>query len=501
MKNQSTTLKALRAEVKDLRSKLTEAQENLDAVHSVMADAGLVSRSQSDQRTCTLSNVDEPYKLMVHAISEGAISYLTDGTILFSNLRMAELLGLPLDQFIGAKIQSFVATSERLGFVARLVQCGLVAQHWRCTLQAANRDKLVVQFSTLPFILNTRQAIVAVITDLSDLSVTAQTLYESEEKFRSVFDHSPIGQSITALDGSMDVNQAFCSMLGYKGSELRQRRWQDITHPDDIALTQAAIAPLLAGTLELTRVTKRYLHKNGGEVWADVNAAVRLDGEGKPRYFITSVIDISERKQVELREHEFTLKIERAMFGTVGAVSQMMERRDPYTSGHERRVGELAAAISAEMGLDHNAQIGMRVAGNLHDVGKIAVPVEILSKPGKLTELEYDLIKTHAEQGYQVLKDVEFPWPVAEVARQHHERMDGSGYPRGLKGGEILLEARILAVADVVEAMSSHRPYRPGIGMSAALNEIESGSGTHYDPKAVAACLRLFREKGYAIAQ
>ena len=177
----------------------------------------------------------------------------------------------------------------------------------------------------------------------------------------------------------------------------------------------------------------------------------------------------------------------------------MMDLRDPYTAGHEKRVGELSARIAAEMGLSENFQRGMRVAGGVHDVGKITVPAEMLNKPGKLSAIEFEMIKSHAEQGYEVLKNVDFPWPVAEVARQHHERIDGSGYPRGLKGEEIILEARIMAVADVVEAMSTHRPYRPALGVDAALAEIERGRGTAFDPVVAEACLRLFRETGYQL--
>ena len=177
----------------------------------------------------------------------------------------------------------------------------------------------------------------------------------------------------------------------------------------------------------------------------------------------------------------------------------MGELRDPYTAGHQRRVAEIAVTIGAELGLDARRQEGLRVAGQLHDVGKITIPAEILSKPGKLKPTELLLIKDHAEAGYDILKIVEFPWPVAEVALQHHERMDGSGYPQVLKGEAILLEARIMAVADVVEAMSSHRPYRAGLGIDKALAEIERGRGTAYDPLVADTCLKLFREKDYTI--
>lgn len=188
-----------------------------------------------------------------------------------------------------------------------------------------------------------------------------------------------------------------------------------------------------------------------------------------------------------------------ALMNTVQVAMILSEMRDPYTTGHERRVAEIAVAISAELCFDRNQQEGIRVAGYLHDVGKIKLPAEILSKPGKLTENEYNLIKDHAQSGYDVLSRVDFPWPIADVALQHHERIDGSGYPQNLKRESIIIEARIIAVADVVEAMSSHRPYRPGLGIEKALAEIEQGRALIYDENVVDACLKLFRENGFKI--
>ena len=205
------------------------------------------------------------------------------------------------------------------------------------------------------------------------------------------------------------------------------------------------------------------------------------------------------RERAEKQAQGYLTQLESAFMSTVEVATTLSELRDPYTAGHERRVGKIAAAIGAELGLDAHQQEGLRVAGYLHDIGKITIPAEILSKPGKLSRLEFQLIQAHAQSSYEVLKDVRFPWPVAEVALQHHERMDGSGYPQGLRGNAILLEARIMAVADVVEAMSSHRPYRAGLGIDAALVEIERGSGCGYDRVVAAACLRLFREKGYTL--
>lgn len=200
--------------------------------------------------------------------------------------------------------------------------------------------------------------------------------------------------------------------------------------------------------------------------------------------------DITRRKQAE-EQLRTTLE------ETVNALASVLEQRDPYTSGHQRRVAQLACAIAEEMGLSGERVDGLRLAGVIHDVGKISVPAEILSKPSRLNEMEFNIIKTHPQAGHDVLKKIEFPWPIAQMVFQHHERMDGSGYPQGLSGEDILLEARILGVADVVEAMSSHRPYRPALGKDKALAEVLEAKGTLYDPDVVDACLKLFAERDF----
>jgi putative nucleotidyltransferase with HDIG domain len=182
---------------------------------------------------------------------------------------------------------------------------------------------------------------------------------------------------------------------------------------------------------------------------------------------------------------------------TVETMAGLVEARDPYTAGHQQRVTYLACAIAAEMGLDPDRLQGLRVACFLHDIGKIVVPADILSKPGKISEMEFNIIKAHPQVGIDILKKIHFPWPVAQIVFQHHERLDGSGYPAGLKGEEILLESRILAVADVVEAMASHRPYRAALGIDKALEEISGMKGVLYDPEVVDACLKLFTGKGF----
>ncbi|MCW9088727.1 MAG: PAS domain S-box protein [Gammaproteobacteria bacterium] len=221
------------------------------------------------------------------------------------------------------------------------------------------------------------------------------------------------------------------------------------------------------------------------------------DWQGRPASVLT-LHDISSRHQLEVEREEHVAVLERTMLETVQALATAVEKRDPYTAGHQRRVAELAAAIAGEMGLEKERILGIRLGGTIHDIGKIYIPAEILNRPGKLTETEFGLIKSHTQVGYEIIKDVEFPWPVAEMVYQHHERLDGSGYPQGLKGDEITLEARILAVADVVEAITSHRPYRTALGIEVGLEEIRKNRGKFYDPEAVDACLRLFEEERFA---
>lgn len=203
------------------------------------------------------------------------------------------------------------------------------------------------------------------------------------------------------------------------------------------------------------------------------------------------------QKDLEALVEKRTKALKEAIKATIVTTTKLLEKRDIYTAGHERRVGNLAAAIATKMKLPHDKIECVYFAGFLHDIGKLSIPAELLSKPGKLTELEYELIKTHVQHSYDVLREVSFPWPVAEVVYQHHERLDGSGYPRGLTGSEMMIEGKIIAVADVVEAMTSHRPYRPSLGIVPALEEISSQKGKLYDSEVVDVTIRLFREDNY----
>lgn len=289
------------------------------------------------------------------------------------------------------------------------------------------------------------------------------------------------------------VNSHIQDILGISAKEWMANPdlWHQRVHPDDLAsVMRAATALRVDGPSKSNEYRLR--RPDGNEVWIEDSVRlVSLKGEHEPVY-LGVMIDITELK----RANE---KLLEGVLGIMDTIGYMVELQDPYTAGHESRVGDLGARIALELGLDEEVQEGVRMAGAVHDVGKVKVPAEILTKPTSLTAAEFALVKEHPQYGYEVLRRVEFPWPVAEVAYQHHERIDGSGYPRGLKGDKIIIEAKIIAVADVLEAMSTHRPYRPELGLDWALSEIENNLGTLYDPDVGEACLQLFRQKGYEL--
>ena len=222
-----------------------------------------------------------------------------------------------------------------------------------------------------------------------------------------------------------------------------------------------------------------------------------LSADGEVAATLLVSIDISERMKAERELQSSMQRWRKALDGSIHAMALTVEIRDAYTAGHQQRVVDLATAIAEEMRLSQHEIAGLRMAAMIHDIGKVYVPAEILSKPGRINAIEFDLIRMHPKVGYDILKRIEFPWPIARIVLQHHERMDGSGYPSGLSGNEILLEARILGVADVVEAMASHRPYRPSRGLDNALEEISKYRGVLYDSRVVDACLKVIREQGF----
>jgi PAS domain S-box-containing protein/putative nucleotidyltransferase with HDIG domain len=324
------------------------------------------------------------------------------------------------------------------------------------------------------------------------------TLMEAEQRFSALIEQSVAGAFIVQDDRFTYVNPRLCAMFGYRdAADLLGRSPRQLVAAKDLGRFTEQLAGVLAGELLHRHMLLTARRADGSPLEVAVDFALT---HYQQRLAVVGLVqDLADREVAAQHIRRYTAQLENVFRQTVRLVTILVERRDPYTAGHAQRVGRLAVAIGKEMGLTDSVLQGLDVGGQLHDVGKMQVPVEILTKPGRLTDAEYALIKDHAQAGYDILKDVDFPWPVALIAAQHHERLDGGGYPRGLKGDQIILEARIVAVADVVEAMALHRPYRFSEGLDVALREIERGRGSAYDADVVDACLRLFRQKGYVL--
>jgi PAS domain S-box-containing protein len=336
---------------------------------------------------------------------------------------------------------------------------------------------------------------------INQLENLNQTLRESEEKYRSVFDNSIEGIYQTTREGQfLNANAAFYRMLGYQSFDELKARVADIpkqlyVNPED----RDKIIRLLDNKEIVRGFETRFYTKNGDTIWVNINMQAVCDKNGDLLYYEGIDEDITIKKQAE-EKLSHTLETLRGSFNaTTQIIASAVEMRDPFISGHQRRVTNLAQAIAKQMDIPDDIINGIVTVGLIHDIGKISIPAEILSKPGKLSTVEFSFIRTHSQMGYNILKDIEYPWPVADIVLQHHERLDGSGYPNGLKGDDILLETRVIMVADVVEAMVSHRPYRPALGINAAIEEIEKNKGTLYDKTVVDACTKLLRDQGFQL--
>ncbi len=337
---------------------------------------------------------------------------------------------------------------------------------------------------------------------LKDLRVANESLRESEEQYRELVEKASDIIYTHDLEGNLtSVNPAATRIFGYTNEEALQLNIAQIVDAEYLPLARREIQEKLEGSPRTGPYELLTYSKEGKPIWVEVSSRL-LEREGQPAEVLGIARNITERKRAEEELRESYAKLQQVLEGTVHVLISAIEMSDPYTAGHQRRVTRLACAIAEEMGLPPEQIEGLRMAGLIHDIGKITIPAEILSKPGPLSEIEWGLIRAHAQVGYDLLNGaIEFPWPVAQIVLQHHERMDGSGYPQGLSGEEIMLEARILAVSDVVEAMASYRPYRPARGLDKALEEISQHRGVLYDPEVVDACLKLFAEKGFRFEQ
>ncbi|NWF36276.1 HD domain-containing phosphohydrolase [Mariprofundus sp. KV] len=380
---------------------------------------------------------------------------------------------------------------------------GSIQFEWICKKSSGEEFSAEVLLTST--ILNGGDLLLASIRDISERKFAERALKASEERTRLLLDSTAEAIYGIDRDGLCFLANASClEILGYEDhSELIGKNMHELIHH---SRSDGTIYPIDECPVYRALETGEESHVDDEVIWRKNGSYFPASYWTHPIYkgdkiagSVVTFLDISETiktKQDLKQSHEY-LRV--SLEGTVSAVAKAVEARDPYTSGHQNRVAEIAVAIAHEMGLDSDRIKGIYLGAIIHDIGKIQTPAELLSKPSRLTGIEYSLIQTHAQTGYDILKDVAFPWPIALIAQQHHERVDGSGYPHGLKGEEICLEARIVAVADVVEAMSNHRPYRAGLGIDRALDEIRTNRGTHYDADVADACLLLFTAKGFFV--
>jgi PAS domain S-box-containing protein/putative nucleotidyltransferase with HDIG domain len=581
-----------------------------------------------------------------------------------------ELLGLSKQEMYGKNDYDFFPPTEAKHFIQKdkeTLKKKQLIDIPEETILTKTRGERILHTKKITILdeIGNPQYLLGISEDITEHKRAIEALRESNERFSNAFEFAPIGMSLVGINGNyLQVNHAFCEIIGYSEKELLQNNFQAITHPDDLKVDLDYVRQMLAGDISSYQMEKRYVHKSGDIIWVFLSVSLVHDIERKPLYFLSQILDISKRKRSEqllntlnqatiamaqalkpeeifiavakeLKKLDFTCmlfpiddfnknmfatyltlvsapsntsekkpgikqenflipidaidmykeavqekkavfaektskiinqvfpkfskvvsskfaqqlrssniivaplvveekavgiflvqsdnltrldipsvtafanqlaaawnkakltsKLQQTMSGIIQTIAMTVEMRDPYTYGHQKRVSDMAAAIAAEMRLSGEQVEGVRTAGIIHDLGKIYVPAEILSKPGKLSPLEFELVKTHSKVGFDLLKNIEFPWPLAQIVYQHHEKMNGSGYPQGLEGEKILIEAKIITVADVFEAMSSHRPYRPALDKIIARNEIAKNKNTLFDPIVVDAFIKVL-DKGY----
>lgn len=343
-----------------------------------------------------------------------------------------------------------------------------------------------------------RPAALVALREVTDRKRAEEELQASQETNRVLIENANEAIVVIQDEQLKFANPKTEELFGRAARDLVLRPVSEVIHPDDREAVMEQHLRRLRGDGVPRVLEFRIVDDAGRTKWVELNG-VLLDWEDRPAD-LCFLRDITQRKLADERLQQSYRKLQDTLDGVIQAMALTVETRDRHTAGHQRRVTELAHAIATEIGLSQERSRAVSIAGMLHDLGKITIPTEILSKPGRLTDMEFAIVKTHPKAGYDILKNIEFPWPVAEIVIQHHERLDGSGYPSGLKGDQSALEARILAVADVVEAMASHRPYRPALGIDRALNEVSGNRGRLYDTEVVDACLSVFASGAFRFA-
>ncbi len=452
-----------------------------------------------------LRDSEARYRDLLETLMEGIWALDTEARTTLVNPAMAAMLGYSVEEMDGRPLFDFMddaAVEEARELFARRSQ-GVAEQH-EFEFRRKDGTPLSARLATTPLVSadGSFRGAVAAVEDITARKAAEAALEASEARSRTVADFAYDWEYWRDEDGSFLYVSPSCERItGYAPEEfLADPDLLDrIIHPDDRETYLRHHEERLAnGARKPCSLEFRIVHRSGETRWIGHVCRLVVAEDGTRHGVRGSNRDITAHRRADDALRDAAERLHATLSDTIKAMGNIVELRDPYTAGHEREVTRLADAIAEEMGVDAATREGLVMAGEVHDLGKIAVPAEILSKPSALTEMEFSLVKQHPVVGRELMSSIQFERPVAQIVGQHHERLDGSGYPDGLTGDEILLEARILAVADVVEAMAAHRPYRPALGIEAALAEVRAGAGTLYDADVVAACERVIAA-GFAV--
>ena len=450
-----------------------------------------------------LKMLEERYRLSFENTSDVIFIVDENLNILSMSQSAEKILGYKLEEFIGKLVTDMKhiftpASFEQAISDAMLIFKGETISAKIYEFMAKDGTIKIGEVSGSPIMRNGQvTGFVSIARDITDRRRMEDELRNSAQKYRTILEDMNDMYYELDIKGNMTFfNKALLSLTARSPEELQGMNFRDYMSSEG-----SEDALKIFGEIYKTGKPRLFVNeivtKTGEVKYFESQAGLLLDENKQPIGFRGIARDITDRKKAQDERDQVLARLRKTLGTMIQAMSAAVEARDPYTSGHQRRVAALARSIAAEMNLSRDQIEGIRMAASIHDMGKISIPAEILSMPRKLSKLEFDLVKTHSQAGHDIIKDIDFPWPIANIILQHHERINGSGYPHGLRGDNILLEARILAVADVVEAMASYRPYRPALGLDTALEEITRNKNILYDGEVVEACLKIFREKKY----
>ena len=446
---------------------------------------------------------EERFKTIFNQSTIGLTITDIDGKVLLSNPARCKMLGFTEEEMLKKNFKEYIYEedlTEDLRNYEKLIKGEI--NSYKSDLRVKRKDGSIgwnrIYVSKVTDLNGNFLYSISLIEDITEQKELEIENIFHEMRLRAIFEQTSVGITVIDREGNLiEFNRAFQNMLGYSEDELRNKNIKNFTFPDDIKENFDLLRSALEGKIEKYIIEKRYVRKDGEIVWGRINSSVIKDKDGNILYLLSIIEDITDRKYKELKLKEKEENLEKIFKQTTFALSKLIELKEYYTYGHQRRVSELGVLVARKMGLDEDRINCIKYAGLLHDIGKVEVPIEILNKPSKLTKNELDLIKLHSYYGYEILNKIDFPYPIAEVVYQHHERIDGSGYPRGLKDKEILLEAKILSVCDVVEAISSQRVYRDKLPVDMIIDELSRNKGIKYDEKVVDAIIEILKENNY----